>query len=85
MELGDQECSDAILLQYGIEPLYHDCGARFSIRHYLDCKKGGLITSSHNELRDGVADLDIKSLTPTHMRKNLFIKPGCAVQSGKAL
>ena len=90
LELGDQEWRDSIFLQYSIEPLYmfrhyNDCGARFSIRHSLGCNKGGLVTSCHNELRDLIADLDIKALTPTCMRKDLLINPGRAVHIGKVL
>ena len=90
LELGDQELRDSIFLQYSIEPLYlfrhcNDCGARFIIRHSLDCKKGGLVTSCHNELRDVIADLDIKSLTPTHMCNNLLINPGRNVHIWKVL
>ena len=39
----------------------------------VDCKKGGLVTACHNELRDGVADLAGKTFTPSHMRDNPLI------------
>ena len=60
-ELGAQEWRDALFLRYGLEPLdlpkYCDgCKARFTISHSLDCKKSGLVTARHNELRDGLAD-----------------------------
>ena len=38
----------------------------------------------HNELRDGVADLASKSITPSHMRDNLLIYSGRAVKRTKA-
>ena len=68
-ELGAQEWRDAFFLRYVLEPpdiLTHcdGCQAKFSIRHALDCKKGGLVTSRHNELRDRVADLASKAFTP---------------------
>ena len=67
-ELGVQEWRDAVFLQYGIEPLESPrhcdgCGFGFSISHVLDCKKGSLVMSCHNELRDRVADLASKAHT----------------------
>ena len=50
-------------------PTYCDrCQAKFYISHALDCKKGSLVTTCHNELRGGVAELDGKALTPSHVR-----------------
>ena len=61
-ELGAQEWRDTLFLRYGLDtpdlPTHCDgCQAKFSISHALDCKKVGLVTVHHNELRDGVADL----------------------------
>ena len=33
------------------------CGSQFSLSHVLDCRKGGLITQHHNEVRDALDDL----------------------------
>ena len=33
------------------------CGASFSLCHALDCRKGGLVTQHHNEIRDALGDL----------------------------
>jgi hypothetical protein len=30
---------------------------RFTLRHALECKKGGLVISRHNEMRDELSDL----------------------------
>ena len=62
MELGAQEWRNALFLRYGLKPpdlpTHCDgCQAKFSISHTLDCKKGGLVTARHNEIRDGVEDL----------------------------
>ena len=52
------------------------CDTKFSISHALDCKKGGLVTARHNELRDGVADLANKDFTPAHVRDETLIYSG---------
>ena len=51
----------------------------------LNCKKGGLVTARHNNLRDGVSDLAGKSFTPSHMRDNPLIYAGRAVKRTKAV
>ena len=33
------------------------CGASFSLCHALDCRKGGLVTQHHNEIRDALGDI----------------------------
>ena len=87
-ELGDQEWYDALFLRYGLDPpdlpTYCDgCQAKFSISHALDCKKGGLITARHNELRDDVADLAGEAFTPSHARNDPLIYSGCTVRRTK--
>ena len=84
IELWAQEWRDAIFLRYRIEPTYltlhsEGCGVEFSISCALDCKKGGLLTYHHNKLCGGVVYLVIKSLTPTYLRADPLIIPGCAV------
>ena len=49
----------------------------------LDCKKGGLVTSCHKNLCDGVSDLANKSLTTTHVHSAPLINPCCAVGISK--
>ena len=56
------------------------CSVGFSISHALDCKKGGIVTSLHNELRERGADLSSKSLTPTNMLNDLLTHACCAVK-----
>ena len=77
-ELGGQEWRDALFLLYCLEPpdlrTHCDgCQAKLLISHALDCKKGGLVTSRHNKLRDGVSDLAGKAFTPSHVHNNPLI------------
>uniref|UniRef100_A0A1X7TP27 Uncharacterized protein n=1 Tax=Amphimedon queenslandica TaxID=400682 RepID=A0A1X7TP27_AMPQE len=60
--LSPTEFRDAICLRYSKPllqlPLQCDgCGSEFTITHALDCKKGGLVTQRHNEVRDLLYDL----------------------------
>ena len=59
------------------------CNAAFSSYHVLDCKKGGLITVHHNELRDRVANLSGKAFTPAKVYKDPLIFVGQSVQRPK--
>ena len=68
-ELGAQKWRDALFLLYGLEtpdlPNYCDgCNFKLLICNALDCKRGGIVTSRHNELWDRVAELAVKSFTP---------------------
>ena len=88
-ELGVQEWRDSLFLTYGIKPpdlLSHcdGCGAALSICHALECKKGGLITAHHNNLRDGVANLSGKAFTLAHVRNDPKIFTCRSVRGGKA-
>ena len=60
------------------------CNAKFSICQTLDCKRGGLVTARHNELQDGVVDLNGKVFNPSHVHKNPLIFVGCAMKRPKA-
>ena len=88
-ELRTQDWCDTLFLRYGLEPLdlptHSDgCEARFTISHALDCKKGGLVTARHNELRDGVEDLADKALSPAHVHENPLIYSGRAMSGTKS-
>ena len=85
---GAQEWYDALFLRYGLDPpdlpTHCDgCKARFTISHALDCKKGGLVTARHNELRDRVADLAGKAFTPARVRDDPLIYSGRAMSRTK--
>ena len=88
-ELGEQEWRDALFLQYGLEPpdlpkYYDGCNSKFTICHALDCKRGGLVTVRHNELRDGHRYLAGKSFTPSHIRDDPLVFAGYSVKRPKA-
>ena len=88
-DLGAQEWRDSLFVRYGLEPLdlptYCDGrNTKFTICHSLDCKRGGLVTARHNELRDGFADLAGKAFTPSHVRDDPLIFAGRSVKRTKA-
>ena len=87
-ELGAQEWMDYLFQSYGINPPdrldhYGRCISVFSIFHALDCNKGGIVMSHHNEIHGGVTDLAGKTFTPKHVRDNPKINTGRAVSGGK--
>jgi hypothetical protein len=72
-ELFAQEFRDALLLRHArgppdLPPSCDGCNQKFSIRHALECKKGGLVISRHNEIRDELSDLASEALTPSAVR-----------------
>ena len=44
------------------------CREKLSISHALDYKKGFLVTTSHNNLNDGVSELARKSFISSYVR-----------------
>ena len=60
-DLNKQQFWDAIRIRYNwnLERLPTDCicGEKFNLSHALSCKKGGMVTLRHNELRDITATL----------------------------
>ena len=43
---------------WSLMPVHCDgCGEDYSLTHALDCRKGGLVTQRHNEIRDALGDL----------------------------
>jgi hypothetical protein len=72
-ELSDQEFPDALLLRHARNPpdpppFCDGCNKKFSAGHALECKKGGLVISRHNEIRDELSDLASKALSRSAVR-----------------
>ena len=61
-DLSAQEFRDALAIRYkkpllGVPSHCDGCGAPFNLSHALSCRKGGLVTQRHNEVRDAFDDL----------------------------
>jgi hypothetical protein len=74
-ELSAQEFRDTLLLRYARCPpdLLIQCGGcqqKFSVRHTLECKRGDLVVSRHNEIRDELSNLASKALSPQQFVTN---------------
>ena len=55
--LSPDEFRDALSIRYNYSPrdlpaTCDGCGEEFNLCHALNCKKGGLVTARHNEIRD---------------------------------
>ena len=79
--LSDLEFRDSLHLRYARTPpnlpTHCDgCGAKFSIAHGLECKKGGLVTQRHNEIKFELQDLAARALIPSVVRDEPQIYPG---------
>jgi hypothetical protein len=69
-QLLAHEYQDALLLCYARSPAdlqshCDGCGQKFSVRHALGCKKGGLVISRYKEIQDKLSDLASKALIPS--------------------
>ena len=72
-ELSAVEFRDALNLRHartppGLQPSCDGCNQKFSVRHALECKKGGLVILRHNEIRDELNDLASKAFSPSAVR-----------------
>ncbi len=57
------------------------CQQKFSVRHALECKRGGLVISRHNEIRDELSDLASKAFFPSAVRDEPRIQTSRAAES----
>ena len=79
--LSAQEFRDGLALRYSREPndlpsICDGCGAKFSVEHALDCKRGGLITQRHNEVRDELAHLSVLAYGDRNVSKEPVVCEG---------
>ena len=87
-DLTAQEFRDALAVRYrkpllNIPPFCDGCGSASSLDHFLICKKGGLITQRHNEIRDAVGDL--ASLVWGSVKREPVVKDTSDDDSGETL
>ena len=54
------------------------CGAKFSMAHGLECKKGGLVIQRHDEIKFELQDLAARALIPSVVRDEPQIYQGLA-------
>ena len=78
--LSSLEFRDALQLRYGLTPTNlpthcDGCQTPFTIGHALTCKKGGLVTLRHNELRDELKAIATTIFPPSAVRVEPFIHP----------
>jgi hypothetical protein len=88
-ELLAQELSCALLLRHTRTPgdlTSHcdGCGAKFDVRHAIECKVGGLLILRHNEINGELCDLASKTLAPSTVRLELVIHTRCTAEETKA-
>eukprot|EP00804_Cyclotella_cryptica_P004744 CCRYP_016226-RG/>CCRYP_016226-RG protein AED:0.29 eAED:0.29 QI:0/-1/0/1/-1/1/1/0/415 len=90
-ELSLQEWHDNISLRYGMVPRglprkCDGCGAGFTVEHGLNCKKGGLVSLRHNDVRDEWAHLCGLALGESRVTTEplIFYGDGMRTQPGSA-
>ena len=78
-ELSKQQFWDSTGLRYGWEisrlPTC-PCGSKFDTQHSMGCKKGGLVTIIHNELRDLTAKISSEVCFDTEIESKLVLLNG---------
>ena len=72
-QLSATEFRDALLMRYAHTPgnlpsKCDGCGQKFDLRHALVCKRGGLVTSRHNEITAELRDLALLALPGSAVR-----------------
>jgi hypothetical protein len=88
-ELSAQEFRDALLIRHartpGDLPSHCDiCGAKFDVRHALECKVGGLVILRHNEINKELCDLASKAIAPSAVRVEPMIHSRRTAEETKA-
>jgi hypothetical protein len=57
-----------VLFDNIVKTLAYGSNHKFNVRHALECKKGGLVISRYNEIRDELSDLASKAPSPSVVR-----------------
>jgi len=80
--LSSTEFRDDLMLRYARVPSNlptscDGCGEseKFDVNHALECKKGGLVTARHDEIRDELRDLLAHVLSPSRIPCKPMINP----------
>jgi len=86
--LSQEEFQDNVRLRFGLRPLdlcdrCDGCGAAFSVEHALSCKKGGLVCTRHNDVRDEAAAICARALSPSCVKCEPKIFFGTGVRAGQ--
>lgn len=82
--LSADEFRDSLRIRYGLVPLHlqqecDGCYQRFSVEHAMSCKKGGLITIRHDDVKGEWHQLCAQALTPSAVSDEPLIYSGRAV------
>ena len=85
MCLSKTEFQDSLAIRYGrcipnMPSKCDGCGEDFTVQHALSCKKGGLVTLRHNEIRDTIGDLS--NMLWNSVRREPVIRDASAENTG---
>ena len=85
--LSADEFRDNLRIRYGLDPLNlqsecDGCYQRFSVEHALSCKKGGLITIRHDDIKGEWHQLCAMALKPSAISDEPLIYSGRVVAQG---
>ena len=79
--LSFDEFMDALRMRYGLKPLglcnvCDACNSTFTVAHALSCKKGGLVSIRHNDVRDEAGALASHALQASKVTYEPMINNG---------
>ena len=72
MYLSKEEWRDGARMGFGLklpnlQKKCDGCGCRFTVKHALQCKQGGLVVGRYNEIRDEAGAIAIQVLSPNRV------------------
>ena len=85
--LSAEEWGDNARLRYGLRPIglcdhCDGCGAGLTVEHALSCKKGGLVSIRHDDVRDEVGALAVLATTNSKVSFEPLIFYGKNIAAG---